>query len=65
MVEGRDHVSGDSFIMVGSSDDRAEDLYVFRDSGPAKPADLDVIAAARSYLPLLVAEIRRLRRAAQ
>lgn len=65
MVEGRDHVAGDSFIMVGQADDRAEDLYVSRDSGPAKTTDLDVIAAARTYLPLLVDEIRRLRRSAE
>ena len=60
-VEGRDHDSGDSFIMAGAPDDRREDLYVSRDSGPATPADLDLIAAARTYLPLLVAEVRRLR----
>jgi hypothetical protein len=60
-IEGRDHVAGDSFIMVGTPDDRGEDIYVSRDSGPASPADLDVIAAARTYLPILIAEIRRLR----
>jgi hypothetical protein len=65
MVEGRDHVAGDSFIMVGRADDRAEDIYVSRDSGPAKASDLDAIAAARTYLPLLVAEIRRLRRSTE
>jgi len=59
--EGRDHLSGDSFIMVGRDGDRREDIYVTRDSGPAVLADLDVIAAARTYLPLLLAEIRRLR----
>jgi hypothetical protein len=41
MVEGRDHCSGDSFIQVGRDDDRAEDMYVSRDSGPAGPAELD------------------------
>ena len=61
MVEGRDHSSGDSFIQVGRDDDRDEDMYVSRDSGPAGPAELDVIAAARNYLPVLIAEIRRLR----
>jgi hypothetical protein len=61
MVEGRDHESGDSFIMSGAPDDRREDIYVSRDSGPASPSELDLIAAARTYLPLLVHEIRRLR----
>lgn len=60
-VEGRDHDSGESFIMTGTPDDRREDIYVTRDSGPAIPADLDLIAAARTYLPLLVAEVQRLR----
>jgi len=64
MVEGHDHVSGESFIMVGTPNDRAEDLYVSRDSGPARPADLDLVAAARTYLPVFIAEIRRLREAA-
>ncbi len=63
MVEGRDHVSGDSFIVVGEMDDRREDLYLSRDSGPADAATLDLVAAARTYLPALVAEIRRLRSA--
>ena len=35
--------------------------YVTRDSAPAIPVELDLIAAARTYLPLLVAEVRRLR----
>ena len=61
MIEGRDHTSGDSFIMVGALDDRDEDMYVTRDSGPAMSADLELIAAARTYLPRLIAEIRRLR----
>jgi hypothetical protein len=60
-VEGRDHTSGDSFIMSGAPDDRREDIYLSRDSGPAIAADLDLIAAARTYLPLLVAEVRRRR----
>lgn len=61
MVEGRDHLSGDSFIQVGHGDDRAEDIYVSRASGVAGSAELDVIAAARTYLPLLVEEVLRLR----
>jgi hypothetical protein len=61
MVEGRDHVSGDSFIQVGEDGDRREDMYVTRDSGPADVTTLDLIAAVRTYLPVLVQEIRRLR----
>jgi hypothetical protein len=61
MREGRDHTSGSSFIMIGSQEDRREDMYVTRDSGSASQPDLDLIAAARTYLPLLVAEVRRLR----
>lgn len=58
MVEGRDHDSGDSFIQVGDDRDRGEDLYVTRDSGPADASFLDLIAAARTYLPLLIEEVR-------
>lgn len=63
MIEGRDHESGDSFIQVGRDDDRAEDIYVSRDSGIAGCAELDLIAAARTFLPLLVNEVLRLREA--
>jgi hypothetical protein len=61
MVEGRDHTSGDSFIMIGPEYDRDEDMNISRDSGPALPADLDFIAAARNYLPRLLEEITILR----
>ena len=62
MIEGRDHSSGDSFIMIGRDGDRDEDMYVSRDSGPASASDLDFIAAARNYLPRLIDEIAELRR---
>lgn len=62
VVEGRDHRSGDSFIQTGSDEDRREDIYVTRDGGPADAACLDLIAAARTYLPDLVAEVRASRR---
>ena len=62
MVEGRDHEAGESFIAVGPLDDRREDMYVSRDSGPADPATLDLIAAAGSFLPALIGEVKRLRR---
>jgi hypothetical protein len=64
MVEGRDHESGDSFIQVGEDRDRGEDIYVTRDSGPADESFLDLIAAARTYLPLLIEEVRACRSAA-
>lgn len=63
MVEGRDHESGDSFIQVGNDGDRGEDIYVTRDSGPADASFLDLIAAARTYLPMLIAEVRDTRSA--
>lgn len=59
-VEGRDHTSGADVILVG--DPREEDMYVSRDSRPASQDDLDFIAAARTYMPKLLAEVRRLRR---
>lgn len=58
-IEGRDHMSGDDVILVG--DPREEDMYVSRDSGPASAADLDLIAAARTFLPRLITEVRRAR----
>ncbi|NOT54786.1 MAG: hypothetical protein HOP18_09300 [Deltaproteobacteria bacterium] len=56
-VEGRDHTSGDSFIMTGEGDSRGEDIEL---SG-ATPADQDFIAHARQDIPRLLAEVRRLR----
>jgi hypothetical protein len=61
MIEGRDHESGDSFIMIGE-EGSAEDMYVFRDSMPAAAADLEFIAAARNLVPKLLDEIDQLRR---
>jgi hypothetical protein len=51
-VEGRDHDSGDNFIMTGG-----EDIYL---TG-ATVNDQDFIAGARQDAPLLIREIRRLR----
>ena len=51
-VEGRDHTSGDSFIMTGGND-----IYL---SG-ATLDDQDFIAHARQDLPVLIREIRSLR----
>jgi hypothetical protein len=61
MVEGSDHRAGDAFIMMGREDDRDEDLYLSRDSGPASVADLDFVAAARNYIDALLDEVDRLR----
>lgn len=61
MIEGRDHISGDSFIMVGSGSARKEDMYITVGGNPASVADQDFIAAARQDVPRLLAELRRLR----
>lgn len=64
-VEGRDHLSGDSFIRIGATDDSRRDMYVSQYLGETavkvSAADLDFIAHARQDVPLLVEEIRRLR----
>ncbi len=56
-IEGRDHESGSDFVMRGPEENRAEDLEL---SG-ASSADIDFIAHARQAVPILVAEVRRLR----
>jgi hypothetical protein len=56
-VEGRDHLSGSSFIMTGAGDQRGNDIEL---TG-ATVADQDFIAAARQDVPRLIAEIRILR----
>ena len=64
-IEGRDHWGGDNFIRVGGLDDSEPDMYVSRSTAertvPASDADLDFIAHARQDLPLMLAEVRRLR----
>ena len=57
-VEGREHESGSSFIMTGSGATRGNNIEL---SG-ATIADQDFIAAARQAVPLLIAEVRLLRR---
>jgi hypothetical protein len=56
-VEGRDHTSGSSFIMTGNDGRRGYDIEL---SG-ATIADQDFIAHARQDIPLLLAEIVRLK----
>jgi hypothetical protein len=55
-VEGRNHTSGSSFVRT-----HADDIEF---SG-ATAADQDFIANARQDIPLLIAEIRRLREKAK
>jgi len=55
-VEGRDHTSGSSFVRT-----QAQDIEF---SG-ATAADQDFIANARQDIPVLIAEIRRLRERAK
>ena len=56
-IEGRDHTSGSDFIMTGEGDSRGEDIEL----AGATAADQDFIAHARQDIPILVAEIERLR----
>lgn len=63
-IEGRDHTSGDSFIMTGIkegediwNESRNEDIYV---TG-ATDADQDFIAHSRQDIPKLIQAIRQLR----
>ncbi|WP_264558935.1 hypothetical protein [Flavobacterium sp. N2270] len=53
MIEGRDHTSGDSFIMTGG-----EDIYI---SNPLFDNNQDFIANAKQDIPKLIAEIKRLK----
>lgn len=64
-IEGRDHTSGDNFIMTGIqenediwSENRGNDIYL---SG-ATIEDHDFIANAKQDIPKLIAEIRRLKK---
>jgi hypothetical protein len=61
MVEGRDHTSGDSFIMLGTERERGDDMYISVGPRPASAPDQDFIANARQDIPRLIEEIRRLR----
>ena len=61
-VEGRDGLSGDTFIGLGG-DQQLKDLYLSHSSGEGhvSEADVDFIAHARQDIPVLLAEVRRLR----
>jgi len=56
-VEGRDHLAGDSFIRTGGMDSDSPDIYL---SGGTLQ-DQDFVAHARQDIPMLLAEVRRLR----
>lgn len=66
-VEGRDHLSGDTFIRIGGEHDNTPDMYASisepgQASKTATASDIDFIVHARQDVPRLVAEIRRLKR---
>jgi hypothetical protein len=55
-------LAGDSFIRLDGLDDEfGPDMYVKYDDRPAPDADLEFIAAARNYMPRLLAELRHRR----
>lgn len=55
-IEGRDHESGSSFIMIGENENRKQDIELIG----ATNDDQDFIASARQDIPKLIAEIERL-----
>jgi hypothetical protein len=60
-VEEREPIGGCSFIQLGADGYSPPDMYVYHDDKIAPAADLDFIAAARTYMPRLIREVRRLR----
>ena len=53
-------LGGDSFIRLDGLDDQfPPDMYIHRDGKIAPDADIEFIAAARNYMPRLLAELRR------
>jgi hypothetical protein len=61
-VEEREPIGGCSFIQLGAKGYSPPDMYVYHDDKIAPAADLDFIAAARTYMPRLIREVRRLRK---
>ena len=57
-IEGRDHESGSNFIMVGEGKQRLDDIELVG----ATLQDQDFIAHAKQDVPLLINEIKRLRK---
>jgi hypothetical protein len=60
-IEERGGLAGQSMIQLGLPGDFPPDMYVYHDRETAPAADLDFIAAARNFMPRLIAEIRRSR----
>jgi hypothetical protein len=58
-VEGRDHESGSDFIMTGTEAQRGNDIELI---GALKQYDQDFIASAKQDIPLLVSEIKRMKK---
>ena len=56
-IEGRDHESGSSFIMVGQGKDRGKDIDLYG----VTEQDQDFIAHAKQDIPRLIREIKRLK----
>jgi hypothetical protein len=61
-IEEEAPIGGCSMIgLDGLPDDFPPDMYVYHDQEIAPTADIKFIAAARNYMPRLIAELRRLR----
>lgn len=56
-IEGRDHESGNDFIMTGDYDNRGQDIEMIG----ATDADYDFIANAKQDIPILIEAIRYLK----
>ena len=60
-LESEGGLGGDSMIELGIPGDFPPDMYVFHDRRIAPDGDLRFIAAARNYMPRLLAELRERR----
>ena len=60
-LEEEQGIGGSSMIQLGLPGDFPPDIYVLHDDETAPSADLKFIAAARNYLPRLLAELRQRR----
>jgi hypothetical protein len=61
-IEGEGPVCGCSMISLdGLRDEFPPDMYVWHDTEIAPGPDIKFIAAARTHMPRLLAEVRRLR----
>jgi hypothetical protein len=60
MIEDRDHMSGSTFIKIGTGSDRQEDLHLVGEDKVVSDADYDFIAEARQDIPYLLNVIEQL-----